>query len=366
MKNGEIVVYPIDKNNIERKWRYARQTIESIWNIIRATEKNGIYDIELGKPYAPYKTVWTDKKYDANEYGTQLINSMVPGNDFDFPKSLWNVYECLYATTKNKENAIILDFFAGSGTTGHAVEMLNKICGGNRRYILVTNNSIGDKKEKEFKKAFGNPDEYKNEYKEFENKYGICSSITYPRLVAVAKGYKHSKDVKELLYEKKFNNQFLNKIEKEKNNIKTITESNKDKYDEIKNIFEDNSIKVYGITKKNQEVEGIPHNLKYLRCDHTKRKPEDYLLSNVLLLHIKEMIELENAIEIDNERNVIILNKEDFKKIMLNENKFDKIQNIWINQNIIFDNEELSVLKRKNYKYIPREYFGQELKEVAE
>ena len=365
-KDGETVVYPIDKNGIERKWRYARQTIESIWDIIRAVEKNGDIDIEIGKPYAPYKTVWTEKKYDANEYGTQLINSMVPTNDFDFPKSIWNVYECLYAVTKKKENALILDFFAGSGTTGHAVEMLNKLCGGNRKYILVTNNDIGEKKEKEFKKEIGLPEEHEEEYLEYKNKYGICSSITYPRLVATANGYKHSKDVKEVLYEKKFNNTYLKNISSELSKIEKIVKENESKYDEIKNIFEDDSIKVCGISKKGENVEGIPHNIKYFKCDRTPRKPEDYLLSNVLLLHIKEMIEIENAIEIDNVKNVVIFNKDDFKKYILDSKKIDEIENIWINQNIIFDNNELAVLKNKNYRYIPREYFGQELKEVAE
>ena len=113
-------------------------------------------------------SLMTQIGFDANEYGTQLLNSMVPNNDFDFPKSLWNVYECLYATTKNKPNAIIVDFFAGSGTTGHAVEMLNKICGGNRTYILATNNVIGEKREKEFKKKFGKPEDYPNEYKDVQ------------------------------------------------------------------------------------------------------------------------------------------------------------------------------------------------------
>ncbi len=152
---GEIVVYPIDNEGVERKWRYARQSVDAILPILRVKESKGVFDIEIGKPFAPYKTVWTDKKYDANEYGTQLINSMVPGNDFDFPKSIWNVYECLYATTKDNPNAVILDFFAGSGTTGHATELLNNMVGGNRKYILATNNALGEKKEKEFKKKYG-------------------------------------------------------------------------------------------------------------------------------------------------------------------------------------------------------------------
>ena len=78
------------------------------------------------------------------------------------------------------------------------------------------------------------------------------------------------------------------------------------------------------------------------------------------------MIELQNAIEVDNVKNVIIYNMDDFKKYILNEDNFNKIENVWVNQNIIFDTAELRLLTLKNYKYIPREFFGQELKEVAE
>jgi adenine-specific DNA-methyltransferase len=57
-------------------------------------------------------------------------------SQFDFPKSLYNVYDCLYAVVANKKDAIILDFFAGSGTTAHAVLDLNKEDGGDRRFII--------------------------------------------------------------------------------------------------------------------------------------------------------------------------------------------------------------------------------------
>ncbi len=291
---------------------------------------------------------------------------MVPNNDFDFPKSLWNVYECLYATTKENPNALILDFFAGSGTTAHAVELLNKLCGGNRKYILITNNAIGEKKDKEFQKMFGDPKDYPEQYLKYEQQFGVCSSITYPRLCAVANGYTAKKDIKEVLYEKKFNNQFFNKYPEEKEKILSITKNNKSKYDLIKNVYEDNSIKVVGIKKKNNKIEGIHHNLKYFVCEKTPRKPEEYLLSNILLLHIKEMIELDYAIEIDNKKYVLILNKNDFKKYILNPSIYEKIEKIWVNQNIIFDNNELKLINKKDIKYIPYEYFGKELKEVGE
>lgn len=137
-RKGDVsYIYPIDKEGIERKWRYARQSVESIKHLLRPkTTVRGI-EIEIGKDFGMYRTVWTDKRYDANEYGTKLVNSLVPESPFSFPKSLWTVFDCLYAVVADDEDAIVLDFFAGSGTTGHAVWELNKQKGGARKFILV-------------------------------------------------------------------------------------------------------------------------------------------------------------------------------------------------------------------------------------
>ena len=140
LENGKIAVYPIDSKGVERKWRYARQTVESISQYLTVKKTREVYDIELGKTFGTYKTVWSDPKYDANGYGKQLLNSLLPNCPFDFPKSLWNVYDCLYSVVAQNKNACVLDFFAGSGTTGHAVMKLNAEDGGNRRFILCTNN----------------------------------------------------------------------------------------------------------------------------------------------------------------------------------------------------------------------------------
>ena len=93
------------------------------------------YEIEIGKDFGVYRTVWEDSRYDANIYGTQIVKSLVPDCDFAFPKSLWNVYDCLYSVVANDKDAIVLDFFGGSGTTAHAVLELNKD-GGNRKFII--------------------------------------------------------------------------------------------------------------------------------------------------------------------------------------------------------------------------------------
>ncbi|GMX58514.1 MAG: hypothetical protein MCSN_1680 [Candidatus Microsyncoccus archaeolyticus] len=167
-KDGSILVWPIDEKSIEKKWRYARQSVESIKNILQIKEsRGGLIQIMIAKDYGTYKTVWTDKKYDASEYGTKLLREIIPNCDFDFPKSLYTVYDCLFAVIGERPHANVLDFFAGSGTTGHAVLEMNKIDGGNRKFILCTNN---------------------------EN--GICEDVTYERIKRVIKGYKNKKNEK--------------------------------------------------------------------------------------------------------------------------------------------------------------------------
>jgi adenine-specific DNA-methyltransferase len=111
--------------------------VEAIRRLLRARPSDSGYEIEIGKDFGTYRTVWTDKRYDANEYGTKILKALVPDSPFTFPKSLWSVYDCVQAVAGEDPSAIVLDFFAGSGTTGHAVWELNKDDGGHRRFILV-------------------------------------------------------------------------------------------------------------------------------------------------------------------------------------------------------------------------------------
>lgn len=136
-KDGVAYVYPIDNSGTERKWRYARQSVEEIASMLRAKRSGDGYQVEIGKTFGLYRSVWTDKRYDSNEYGTKLVNSLVEGSGFTFPKSVWAVYDPIEAVTGNHKDAIILDFFAGSATTAHAVMQLNANDGGSRRFIMV-------------------------------------------------------------------------------------------------------------------------------------------------------------------------------------------------------------------------------------
>lgn len=162
-------VFPIDPRGIERKWRYARQSIEAVAYLLRVKPTKNGYEIEIGKDFGTVRTVWQDSRYDANEWGTKLVHALVPKTRFDFPKSLWNTYDCLAPIISERKNAIVLDYFAGSGTTGHAVLVLNKLNGkdgGKRQFILCTNN---------------------------EN--NIATDVCYPRVKAVIDGHKDYRDI---------------------------------------------------------------------------------------------------------------------------------------------------------------------------
>jgi adenine-specific DNA-methyltransferase len=137
--DGEtIIVYPISEDGEERKWVFARDSVESILDDLVVSERDGILSIRRIKTKTSYKTIWNDTKYYANIYGSKLLNNIMGRKKFDFPKSVFTVYDCLFAISSFRaKNTIALDYFAGSGTTAHAVINLNREDGGNRKYILV-------------------------------------------------------------------------------------------------------------------------------------------------------------------------------------------------------------------------------------
>lgn len=182
LKGGIVEVWPIDEKGVERKWRYARQTVETIRHqLVVQTARNKDVAIHLAKETGKYRTVWTDKLFDASTHGSQLVRQFT-NVEFPYPKSLYAVYEALFAVTAHKPDALILDFFAGSGTTLHATMLLNSADGGNRRCLLVTNNEVEEREAKALmKRGFypGDP--------EFE-KLGVFESITRPRITAAISG----------------------------------------------------------------------------------------------------------------------------------------------------------------------------------
>ena len=163
---GAVEFLPIDSDGTEKTWKWVRETFlkkkdtELITrtdanNTLKIFMKDRLFDIARKKP----RSVWSSPRYSSPLHGTKLLGSIMgKKKTFPYPKSLWMIYDIIKVISK--KDSIVLDFFAGSGTTGHAVLQLNRDDGGTRKFILCTSN---------------------------EN--NICTDVCQPRLEKVMKGY---------------------------------------------------------------------------------------------------------------------------------------------------------------------------------
>jgi len=165
-KKDWVEIFPIDSKGKKRVWRQTRPSLQKAIENGDMVVKNGrngytIYMKDRIKKGRKPKTIWINPKYDASSNGTVLLEKILgKSKSFSYPKSLYAVIDSLQTVIRENKNAVVLDFFAGSGTTGHAVLELNKRDGGKRKFILCTNN---------------------------ENK--ICEEVCYPRVKKVIEGY---------------------------------------------------------------------------------------------------------------------------------------------------------------------------------
>lgn len=137
LADGTIQVWPMTDDGDEKKWRYARQSVESILNKLEPKLGRSSIQIIFNKDTGTMRSVWANARYDSSEYGSKLLDGLIPGAGFTYPKSLWAVYDCVFAATESDKSALVVDFFAGSSTTAHAVLRLNADDGGNRQFIMV-------------------------------------------------------------------------------------------------------------------------------------------------------------------------------------------------------------------------------------
>ncbi len=139
-EEGYRRVYPLGQDGAERVWR---RSYESSFNEIADGNllcKNGrtIYlRSRTGEKYRPVFSNWVDAKYNAGVHGTNVLRDLMGGRRFDYPKSIHTVTDCVAVVTRLERDTTTLDYFAGSGTTGHAVINLNREDGGTRKFILV-------------------------------------------------------------------------------------------------------------------------------------------------------------------------------------------------------------------------------------
>lgn len=196
---------------------------------------------------------------------------------FAYPKPVSLIKMLIDSIVYDNPNAIILDFFAGSGTTAQAVLELNQEIGNNLKFILCTN-----------------------------NEKSICENVTYTRIQRVITG--------------------------------------------------------------NGIVEAIPSNLKYYKTDFIAKtnKSDENIISDELLEHIKEMVQLENGITIDNSNYVLILTDEDADRMEAEWESYKDCIDIYISKNVLLTTNQNKLLKSLNVKVIPDYYFESELREVGE
>ena len=140
-------------------------------------ENTGVVTIEYADAHnQAIRTVWYRTLHNAGAYGTDLLSNIIgQSRTFSFPKSVYATKDTINAVVRDKKDALIVDFFAGSGTTLHAVNMLNADDGGKRRCILITNNEVSETEARELKVTGYQPGD-----PEWESR-GICRSVTWPR-----------------------------------------------------------------------------------------------------------------------------------------------------------------------------------------
>jgi len=217
-RKGCVAVFPIRKDGTEMNWSAIGPTFVKRWKdgyaragratpdqpqkyIIQYLKAGPIKDIEEGRatvtgrnpdgsvmaeyPEALVKTPttqWAFKSHNAEHYGTGMLTSLIPNRTFPFPKSLHAVEDSLRIFVADKPDAVILDFFSGSGTTAHAVMRLNRQDGGRRQCISVTNNEVAANEQDGLRKKGLRPGDTEWE------RHGICDYITKPRVAAAITG----------------------------------------------------------------------------------------------------------------------------------------------------------------------------------
>lgn len=218
-KPNAVTCWPIRTDGSEGRWQVGPQKLRDLVEKGYAEagshkKANGTYAIRYMKAGAitrfeagetkninvSPRTIWNSNSHNASVYGSTLIRKFIPTRTFPFPKSLYAVEDALRFFVKDKPEAVVLDFFSGSGTTAHAVMRLNNQDGGRRQCIMVTNNEVGADEQNKLRKKGLRPGD-----PEWEQ-WGICDYITKPRVTAAITGRTPEGDPIKGNY--KFNDEF--------------------------------------------------------------------------------------------------------------------------------------------------------------
>lgn len=141
-RSGEVTVYPDNDDGEQKTWRWEGDTV------MASLKQLAVRKDRSGKDYVYYRrrpnedgvvsvSTWADAKHSATEHGSNFLKNFFEGKSFSYPKSIHVVTDAVYIGGASERNSKTLDFFAGSGTTGHAIIALNRSDKGKRKYALV-------------------------------------------------------------------------------------------------------------------------------------------------------------------------------------------------------------------------------------
>lgn len=285
---------PLRPSGEESRWTWSKEKFQKekdllVGKKVNRTGQENFYDI-FRKDYlessdgntklSKIKSIWNEKEINYQNGGTEL-KKYVSNSIFTYPKPLFLINKIVSSSPLYK-NSIILDFFAGSGTTGQSVLEMNKLDNGHRTFILCTND---------------------------EN--SICQKVTYPRVKGV----------------------------------------------------------ITGINDQGANVsEPIEANLKYYKTSYVPRiNTDEENLSKNLMINIKNLIQLENGIEIDDKIVRVILTEEEIDKFTTSEKELNECEKLYISSDILLTSKQSKIFNDYNIELfiIPEYYFEDEIREVA-
>ena len=218
--DGTIAIWPLRSDGSEGRWRVSREGVETLLErgLVRVGRHNQERDqwamnyvlrsdvkrldageitiegysdqgaailsakLRAGSAGIVPKTVWNRDTHNAGNYGSAMLRALLPGRVFHFPKSLYAVEDALRFFVADKPDALVVDFFGGSGTTAHAVARLNKQDGGRRQSVVITNNEVSNEEATTMRRKGHRPGDPDWEAR------GICEYITKPRIEAAFTG----------------------------------------------------------------------------------------------------------------------------------------------------------------------------------
>lgn len=339
---------------------------------------------DYSKYHSVLKYLNADGKKDLASFGLDGI--------FDYPKPVDLIKELISGTAfLRKGNFTVLDFFAGSGTTGQAALEFMDETGREINFILCTNNEVSSNQKLNFVKTHGYLEKYnpssqttesaidnkidlelsargnslsnlvsKNK-NEFEA-YGISQSVTYPRIRDVILGFEFQHKIQKNLFKKRLTINSLKNIDSLWEKIDCI--KSKKEYDDYKIKIDNNAnLNLIANIKSKEIYKGIPSNLKYFKTDFIVKKDfPGFYLEQELLNYITPLIEIEFATDISNPKVQIVFNEDQLSQL-IDEKKLLNNSTLFMVSDIFMDSRQRKVLNDLNIEQqeIPDYFFGEEM-----